>query len=292
MNVPIDSQGFVVSFEIEQVQEIRTFFNTFGFVCVKDVLEDSEIDASCAEFFSMFDRYDKESIEKFFGNQPFAKFGVIGAEPALSLTMLQNRQNPRVYAAFSAVFDEKELIVDHDRFGALRPTINHPQWRTIDRWLHLDCNPLTGAVAVESFANGKALHNWKDSFLVQGFIALTDAREPDGGFHCVPGSHNFAVEWAQKVDKIGSTLVVDQSDPIREKIVKISVRKGCLLIWNSFLFHANRPNFSENWRLVQYVRMYPISKTPFTPLEPFSDAYPLDFKMSSLGKRLFGIESW
>ncbi len=289
LRAPVDSEGFVVTFNCEQGQEIRNFFEKYGFVCIRDVLTDSEIGKTCEEFFAQFDRDNEASIESFFGQQPFAKFGVIGKEPTLSTAMLNNRQNRKVYAAFSAIFETDELIVDHDRFGALRPTANHPKWKTIDRWLHLDCNPQTGAVAVESFGNGSVKHDWNNTFLVQGFLALTDAREPDGGFHCVPGGHKYALEWSKKVEKQGSTLVVDPDDPIREHIQKISVRKGCLLVWNSFLFHANRPNFSLNWRLVQYIRMYPAWLTPFTPLEPLTSSYPPDFKMTELGKKLFGI---
>lgn len=295
---PVDEEGFIVSFTTDQVDAIRKFFDEYGFVCIRDVLTDEEIKDTLGEFFSHFDPDNDASIEEFFRRQRFGRFGIIGDHPDKeSITLLNNRQNERVYKAFVAVIGETDLIVDHDRIGAMRPTytsngVERPTWRTIDRWLHLDCNPITGGVSVASFANTDAKHNWDNGFLLQGFLSLTDAREKDGGFHCVPGGHKIALEWARAHGKesAGSTLGVDADDPIRNWIQKISIRRGCLFVWSSFLFHANRPNYSDKWRIVQYIRMYVKHKTPFEPLFPFLGSYPSYFQMTPLGAKLFGTE--
>lgn len=294
MIAPTDADGFVISFEASQVDEIRAFFDKFGFVCVRNVLSDAEIAETSDAFFAQFDRDDDASIEEFFQRQRFGRLGVIGLFSDLSLPALRNRQRQSVYDAFVAVLNQTELIVDHDRFGALRPTfrngVEKASWRTIDRWLHLDCNPVSGKVAVASFDNGSAKHDWSRSSLVQGFLTLTDAADSDGGFHCVPGSHKFTPEWVG--DRTGATLPAEEDDPVREQIQRIAIRRGCLMVWNAFLLHANRPNFSENWRLVMYIRMYPAKLTPFKPLMPNAAHYPAEFEITPLGRKLFGIDEW
>jgi ectoine hydroxylase-related dioxygenase (phytanoyl-CoA dioxygenase family) len=151
--------------------------------------------------------------------------------------------------------------------GVLRPTFRNgvevPEWRTVDKWLHLDCNPLTNRISVASVGNAHANHDQTKQWLPQGLIALTDAREQDGGFWCVPGSHRIAHEWARAhnaQEKRGSSLLVDADDPMRQFIQKITVRAGTLLVWNNLTFHANHPNRSDRWRVVQYCRMYPVGK--------------------------------
>eukprot|EP01087_Luapelamoeba_hula_P009133 TRINITY_DN2339_c0_g1_i1.p1 TRINITY_DN2339_c0_g1~~TRINITY_DN2339_c0_g1_i1.p1 ORF type:complete len:320 (-),score=33.37 TRINITY_DN2339_c0_g1_i1:165-1124(-) len=294
--VPVDDDGFVCAFDAGQVEEIQRFLDKYGVVCVRGVLDESEIDATCTAFFSGFDKDDDASVEDFFARQRFGHLGVMGMMSDMSLAALQNRQSPKVHSAFAAVLGEQALIVDHDRFGALRPTIRpageKPEWRTIDKWLHLDCNPASGYVSVGSFGNCGEAHDWRRCRLVQSFIALTDARDEDGGFHCVPGSHKHSPSWAETKPEHASTLQVDQADPVRERIQRISVRRGCLLVWDSFLFHANRPNHSANWRLVQYIRMYPAHLTPFTPLFTDPSDYPAELAITPLGRRLFGLDPW
>jgi len=84
-------------------------------------------------------------------------------------------------------------------------------------------------------------------------------------------------------------MQVDPNDPISNDVVKIPLKKGCLLVWNSLLFHGNHPNNSKNWRIVQYIRMLPATGTPYRPLYPDMKYYPYGFKMTYLGEKLFGI---
>ncbi len=86
-------------------------------------------------------------------------------------------------------------------------------------------------------------------------------------------------------------MEVKSDDPIRADVKNIPIRKGCLLVWNSLLFHGNHPNYSKNWRIVQYIRMLPNKGTPFGPLAPDMKYYPPQFQMTPLGKKLFGVES-
>jgi len=108
--------------------------------------------------------------------------------------------------------------------------------------------------------------------------------------------------------------------------VPIPVRKGCLVVWNSLLFHANAPNNSPNFRAVQYIRGMPVegkaraistaapakapdlyalrvevppeeggaahSKHPYSAMVTNPTYYPADFQMTELGEKMFGVKQW
>mmetsp|Transcript_36415 Transcript_36415/g.76446 ORF Transcript_36415/g.76446 Transcript_36415/m.76446 type:complete len:152 (+) Transcript_36415:1-456(+) len=136
-------------------------------------------------------------------------------------------------------------------------------------------------------------------FLVQGLLALSDTREEDGGFLCVPGSHRIAKEWAIRNGwdrcNFPGQLRPKPDDSLQQHAQCIPVRAGSLVIWNQFTFHANYPNRSGRWRLNQYVRMYPSEKTRFFSIAPHPEDYPRDFienTITPLGRRLFGMDLW
>jgi len=303
-----DADGFVTTHQVSQKEEIGKFFETHGFVVVRDVLDADEIKETVDEFFCSIDNGQAASdqdLERFYADQPFGRnFGIIGTGPDLnSIAQLNNRQNPKVYEAFSTVLKNNDLIVEHDRLGVLRPTFRDSgekvEWRTRDRWIHLDCNPSTGDASIGGFkVEDCKFIDFKQTLVVQGLITLTDAREEDGGFHCIPGGHRFAHDWTERRLKEGKeSMQVEPDDPIRAGVKKIPIRKGCLLVWNTLLFHGNHPNFSKEWRMVQYIRMLPSrvtfgrprGATHFQPLCPEMKYYPPQFQMTALGKKLFGI---
>jgi len=114
---PFDKTGFVVSFDLEETTALRTFFETFGFVIIRDVLNEEEVQKTVSEFHSSYQQLEDLSEEK------FVTLGIVGEGPNLfSITQLMNRQNPKVHKAFATIFNTSELIVDHDRLGVMRPT--------------------------------------------------------------------------------------------------------------------------------------------------------------------------
>lgn len=44
LQAPVDEEGFVVSFDVEDVAGQRAFFDTYGFVVVRDVLTAVEVE--------------------------------------------------------------------------------------------------------------------------------------------------------------------------------------------------------------------------------------------------------
>jgi ectoine hydroxylase-related dioxygenase (phytanoyl-CoA dioxygenase family) len=300
LRAPTDDEGFIVTFAHDDKSGLQAFFDRFGFVCVRDVLGAEAIAKTLDELFARFDANSADSIDAFFSKQDHVKLGLVGISSEIDgPAQLMNRAAPAVYESFVNLLDDEQLFVDHGRMGVLRPTfwrgVEKPEWRTVDNWLHLDCNPLTNRISVASVGNAHANHDQTKQWLPQGLIALTDAREQDGGFWCVPGSHRIAHEWARAHNaesKRGSSLLVDADDPMRAHVQKITVRAGTLLVWNNLTFHANHPNRSERWRVVQYCRMYPLRTTPFTPMWP-AQAFDQHLQiMTPLARKLFGIDPW
>lgn len=89
--VPLDDDGFVISFEVAD-PALHDFFDKFGFVCIRvsvyktrpslvsphcalqNILDDQERQATLDEFFGQFDRNDPQSIEEFYDKQQFKTF--------------------------------------------------------------------------------------------------------------------------------------------------------------------------------------------------------------------------
>lgn len=304
-----DSEGFVESFAVDDPKS-RDFFQEYGFVVFRNVLSPQECQATLDEFWNQegLDRNNPVTWETYWSSQRFKRFAIIGSFPDIeSLTQLANRQNPNVHKGFSMIFGTEKLWVDHDRLGIMRPTkgivfpnsnepVDKPAWRTIERWLHLDSNPNTGEVSLASFE--KTYSNTKvdleKTLMLQGLITLTDAREEDGGFQCVPGFHKYCSAWARKPElpQSSANIQVPENDPVRNYIKKVPMKKGSLLLWNSLLLHANYPNDSSNFRAVQYIRMIPTVDRPYKPLVNSRTSLPENFKISELGEKLFGFKNW
>jgi len=308
---PVDEEGYVQSFSTDDPGAIQAFFEKWGFVVVKNVLNDEEIQDAIEGFWneSGMDKNNPKTWDGFYKYQRFGHLGIIGLDSSFAPYLLKHRQNPNVYKGYSIVLNSDKLWVDHDRLGALRPTkniifdessppVDKPEWRTIDKWLHLDCNPQTGYTSISSFNHFNFTQIPVDltkQLIIQSLITLTDARVEDGGFQCVPGSHKYTPSWSAKPEIVAiatkANIQVPKNDPIREHIQKIPIRKGCLLCWNSLTMHANHPNNSDRWRMVHYMRMVPTTGTTYSPKAPYPEAYK-EITVTELGKKLFGLEIW
>eukprot|EP01121_Diplochlamys_sp_Union-15-3_P006178 TRINITY_DN16687_c0_g1_i1.p1 TRINITY_DN16687_c0_g1~~TRINITY_DN16687_c0_g1_i1.p1 ORF type:complete len:356 (-),score=52.97 TRINITY_DN16687_c0_g1_i1:62-1129(-) len=250
----------------------------------------------------------------------------------------ENRQNPNIYNVFANLFKDKKLWVSIDRYGIMRPTkllstskvdniddktntsekfqskltsndyIIKDEWKTKPNWLHWDLSPFNYSTSAAGFAYEPFESDEYGGLQVQGLITFTDCQTHNGGFHCVPCFHGSRFfEWRDKnKGEYGSDpsvfkrnfTEVPEDDPMRKEITRIPMRKRSLLIWNSQLPHGNFPNDSEDWRMVQYIKMIPVSEPrefrPFlkhTKQSPES-WLPPDFKPSELGAKLFGLVDW
>eukprot|EP01129_Flabellula_baltica_P003787 TRINITY_DN13517_c0_g1_i1.p1 TRINITY_DN13517_c0_g1~~TRINITY_DN13517_c0_g1_i1.p1 ORF type:complete len:339 (+),score=105.34 TRINITY_DN13517_c0_g1_i1:55-1071(+) len=236
-------------------------------------------------------------------------------------TAWENRQNPLVYEVFKNCMGTKRLWVSIDRYGILRPTkleiggetIAREEWMTKKDWVHWDLSPFHNATSAAGFApadNLKELSHLEQEYgglRVQGLITIEDNPEERGGFHCVPGFHGERFfQWAEDHrDTYGSDpdvyhrnfVEVPEDDPMRSEVIKIPMRAGSIIVWNSQLPHGNYPNTSDEFRMVQYIKMIDVDEPrEFKPAFLHDKFEPDDwlggFELSELGKKLLGIEEW
>lgn len=185
-------------------------------------------------------------------------------------------------------------------------------WKTKEQWLHWDLSPFHHGTSAAGFAPvfvpREELEKDYGGLRVQGLVTLTDCPVEVGGFHCVPGFagdrfFNWGKEnretYGNRADIEKRNFVeVPEDDPMRREITKVPMRAGSLLIWNSQLPHGNFPNTSAKFRMVQYIKMIPSdNKSEFQPVLqagkiPREEFFPDDFKVSDIGRKLFGLEPW
>jgi ectoine hydroxylase-related dioxygenase (phytanoyl-CoA dioxygenase family) len=154
--------------------------------------------------------------------------------------------------------------------------------------------------------NNESVVNYKK---LQGFVALSDSTEEDGGFLCVPTCHKIIEQWAEANKSIGldkknegrNFVSVPDRDPLSNQGQKIPVRAGSLVIWDSRLAHCNYPNNSDKFRYVQYIKMFPSQSSKKMPnfcknrrllVQELLSEMDTPFEPSELGKKLFGLEEW
>ena len=234
-SLPVDADGFIVSFRVEQQEEMLAFFEKHGAVVVADVLSDEECQRSIEEVWLFLREMCHPTIDR---NKPetwstkwpiFSQYGMLGNERWLHPQACDNRQNPNIYQVFQTLLGDRELFVNVTRAGLMRPTRNiffpslnqtedRPDWKTVSEWLHLDMNPLTGRVSTYGFENVAEGHCEKSSDpltaqqkptnngmrmrKLQGILALDDCPEANGGFHAVPGFQHFISTWTKQNEQL------------------------------------------------------------------------------------------
>ncbi|UJR07141.1 hypothetical protein I4U23_011429 [Adineta vaga] len=229
--LPTDNDGFIVTFNVEQQEEILKFFEKHGLVVVGNVLTNEECERSIDDVWKFLQEMYNPDIER---DNPdtwntntwpgYSHMGILGIERWLYPQACDNRQNPKIYQVFQTLFGDEELIVNVTRAGLMRPTKNiyfpsiktiedRKDWKTMSNWLHLDMNPLTGRTTTYGFEHASESHfeSSKNPLLaqnistnngmrvrkLQAILALVDCREEDGGFHAVPGFQHYITTWTK-----------------------------------------------------------------------------------------------
>ncbi|MEM1327432.1 MAG: phytanoyl-CoA dioxygenase family protein [Bacteroidota bacterium] len=204
-----------------------------------------------------------------------------------------NRQMQRVYDAFVDVWGTEKLWVTIDRANLnfpIRPGFEYKGF------IHWDYDPETKPQNV------------------QGVLALADQTDQNmGGFQCIPWLFRNYDTWKLTQPEDRNRFQPDISD-LEDKLVKVPMEAGDLLIFNSSLPHGIRPNHSDKVRVAQYVSMMPAQEEETALREwrvrswwervaPEGYAFPGDprnwerekyetAKLTELGERLLGLKSW
>ena len=206
-----------------------------------------------------------------------------------------NRQSPRIYDAFVDIWGTEKLWVTIDRANLNFPI--QTRFHEYKGFIHWDYDPETNPQQV------------------QGVLALANQTDENmGGFQCIPWLFKNYHSWKHTQPEERDHFQPDITG-LEDKIVKVPLEAGDLLIFNSSQPHGIRPNLSENKvRIAQYISMMPAQEDKAALREwrinswknriaPEGYAFPGDPRkweqtkyetadLSELGKKLLGLKSW
>lgn len=205
-----------------------------------------------------------------------------------------NRQTQRVYDAFVDIWGTEKLWVTIDRANLNFPMRPGHEYKGFIHWDYdLDTKPQN----------------------VQGVLALADQHDKNmGGFQCIPWLYRNYDSWKLTQPEDRDHFQPDTTG-LEDKIVKVGMKAGDLLIFNSSEPHGIRPNHSDGKvRIAQYVSMMPAQEENQAlkdwrinswrnRIAPEGYAFPGDprnweqtkyetAKLSELGEKLLGLKKW
>ncbi|MDO8967736.1 phytanoyl-CoA dioxygenase family protein [Algoriphagus sp.] len=274
------------------------FWRNNGYVVIKNAVSKEQA-AQTVAFLWEFEEKDPEDKSTWY-TAPRAEMqmkelvGTGMVEVYNHQRLWDNRQSKRVYDAFVDIWGTEKLWVSIDRANLnfpIRPGFEYKGF------IHWDYDPDTKPQNV------------------QGVLALADQTDENmGGFQCIPWLFRNYDEWklTQPADR---NRYQPDITGLEDKLVKVKMEAGDLLIFNSSLPHGIRPNRSEDKvRIAQYVAMVPAQEHDQAIVEwrinswknrvaPEGYAFPGDPRnweqtrypkadLTELGEKLLGLKKW
>lgn len=279
-------------------EEDWAFWMHNGYIVIKNAVPKEQAQRT-ADFLWEFEEKDPKDPESWYA-PPRAEMkmkeltGTGMVEVYNNQHLWDNRQMQRVYDAFADVWGTEKLWVTIDRANLNFP--NRPGHEQ-KGFIHWDYDPETKPQNV------------------QGVLALADQTDENmGGFQCIPWLYRNYDTWKLSQPEDRDRFQPDISG-IANKIVKVKLEAGDLLIFNSTEPHGIRPNKSEDKiRIAQYISMMPAEEENEelkqwrinswkNRIAPEGYAFPGDprnweqekyetARLSPLGEKLLGIKSW
>lgn len=295
--VKLRTKANAESLRVLSIEDWR-FWLENGYAVVKGAVSKSQA-RSTAAFLWEFEEKDPND-QKTWYSEPRAEMqmkelaGTGMVEVYNNQYLWNNRQTPKIYDAFVDIWGTERLWVTIDRANLNFPIRKGFEYKG---FIHWDYDPETKPQNV------------------QGVLALADQTDENmGGFQCIPWLYRNYDTWklAQPEDR-------DRFQPdlngLEDKIVKVPLEAGDLLIFNSTEPHGIRPNLSKDKvRIAQYISMMPAQdhdeelrqwriKSWKERVAPEGYAFPGDPRnweqmryqtahLSELGKKLLGLENW
>lgn len=274
------------------------FWMKNGYIVIKNAIPKEQAKAT-ANFIWEFEEKDPQDPSTWY-TRPRAEMkmkeliGTGMVEAYNHQSLWNNRQMEKVYNAFVDIWGTEKLWVTIDRVN-----LNFPQRPGEEKegFIHWDYDPETRPQNV------------------QGVIALADQLDENmGGFQCIPWLYKNYDTWkvTQPEDR---NRFQPNLNGLQDKIVKVGMEAGDLLIFNSTEPHGIRPNRSiDKVRIAQYISMMPAEEHNETlknwrinswknKIAPEGYAFPGDPRnwekekyktatLSTLGEKLLGLKSW
>lgn len=279
-------------------EEDWKFWIENGYIVIKNAVPREQA-LKTAEFLWEFEEKDPNNPESWY-TAPRAEMqmkelaGTGMVEVYNNQHLWNNRQTQRVYDAFCDIWGTEKLWVTIDRANLNFPMRPGHEYKG---FIHWDYDPETKPQNV------------------QGVLALADQTDENmGGFQCIPWLYRNYETWKQTQPTNRDHFKPDVSD-LQDKIVKVKLEAGDLLIFNSTQPHGIRANRSgDKVRIAQYISMMPAEEENEglknwrvnswkDRVAPSGYAFPGDprnfektryetAKLSDLGKKLLGVEKW
>jgi len=247
-------------------EEMLAFLELHGYCVVRSVLTADEVERAEDHLWALLTEkagwardgpstWTNESFARDLGSPSTGIINKNGIGHSEAAWFVRTRKG--VLDAFSAVWNDEDLIASFDGANVMRPwhRSGAEDNKTKGGWFHLD----QGGGRLGRHA-------------VQGLVSLKEANATTGGLVVIPGSHH---EHTRIVEGTESDFVlVDGSDPVMKrappKLVCCGV--GDLVLWDSRTVHCNSPATSlpvgpedELLRAVFYVCMVPAAFCAETP---------------------------
>jgi ectoine hydroxylase-related dioxygenase (phytanoyl-CoA dioxygenase family) len=274
------------------------FWKEYGYVVIKNAVPSGQAKET-ASFLWEFEDKDPEDKSTWY-SAPRAEMkmkelaGTGMVEVYNNQQLWNNRQMQKVYDAFADIWGTEKLWVTIDRANLNFPMRPGHEYKG---FIHWDYDPETKPQNV------------------QGVLALADQTDENmGGFQCIPWLYRNYDTWKLTQPEDRNHFQPDTTG-LEDKLVKVPMEAGDLLIFNSSEPHGIRPNRSEDKvRIAQYISMMPAQENNETLKEwrinswknriaPEGYAFPGDprnweqtkydkAELSALGEKLLGLKKW
>jgi hypothetical protein len=272
------------------------FWKHNGYVIIKNAVAKEQVKQT-ADFLWEFEEKDPNDPETWYAPpraemqmKELTNTGMV--EVYNHQTLWNNRQMPKVHAAFSDIWGTEKLWCTIDRANLnfpLRPGFEYKGF------IHWDYDPETKPQNV------------------QGVLALADQMDEEmGGFQCIPELFRTYDRWKLTQPEDRDHFKPDTTGFVIEKI---KMEAGDLLIFNSSEPHGIRANRSKDKvRIAQYISMMPAEEDNEALREwrinswrnriaPEGYAFPGDprkweqtkyttAELSPLGRKILGLDKW
>jgi len=274
------------------------FWQHNGYVVIKQAVPREQAQKT-ADFLWEFEEKDPNSPETWYTAaraeikmKELAGTGMV--EVYNNQHLWNNRQTQRLYNAFVDIWGTEKLWVTIDRANLNFPMRPGHEYKG---FIHWDYDPETKPQNV------------------QGVLALADQTDENmGGFQCIPWLYRNYDTWKLTQPEDRDHFKPDITG-LEDKLVKVPMEAGDLLIFNSSEPHGIRPNRSGNKvRIAQYISMMPAQEDNEALKEwrinswknriaPEGYAFPGDprnleqtkyerAELTELGEKLLGLKKW
>lgn len=274
------------------------FWRHNGYVVIKQAISKEQADKTAALLWEFDEKDPKDNSTWYAAPRAEMQMKVLAGTGMVEIYnhqfLWENRQSQRVYDSFVDIWGSEQLWVTIDRANLNFP--NRPGFEQ-KGFIHWDYDPETKPQNV------------------QGVLALADQTDKSmGGFQCIPWLYRNYDTW-----KLSQPEDRDRFQPditgLEDKLVKVPLEAGDLLIFNSSEPHGIRPNLSKDKvRIAQYISMMPAQEENQSLKEwrinswknriaPEGYAFPGDprnweqtkyetARLSTLGEKLLGMRKW